>query len=87
MPEQWLTYQQAGELLGMSSEAARQRARRLGWRHQPGNDGRTLILVPDQPDVPPRVRPGAQTPVQTGVQTPGQAAEAAEVTVLRDLVI
>jgi hypothetical protein len=43
----WLTYAQAGERFGMSPEAARQRARRMRWRTQPGNDGPTLVLVPD----------------------------------------
>src|SRR4051794_22797972 len=71
MPERWLTYQQMGELFGMSPEAARQRARRLGWRTQPGNDGRTLVLVPPETDVQPRSRPAVQTPDQT----PGQPVE------------
>ncbi len=61
MAEQWLTYQQAGALLGMTAEAARQRARRLKWRTQPGNDGKALVLVPpDQSGVRPRVRPAVQ---------------------------
>ena len=66
--EQWLTYQQAAEILGMSSEAVRQRARRLRWRTQRGNDGKALILVPSD-EVPrlsgrPAVQPAVQTPVQ-----------------------
>jgi hypothetical protein len=71
MAERWLTYQQAGEALGMSAEAVRQRARRLGWRTQPGNEGRTLVLLPDGTAVRPRVRPTVQTPEQAG-QTAGQ---------------
>jgi hypothetical protein len=63
MAERWLTYQQAGDALGMTAEAARQRARRLGWRTQPGNEGRTLVLVPDGVEVRPR-RPAVQPPVQ-----------------------
>ena len=35
----WLTYAQAAERLGLSPEAVRHRARRSGWRTQPGNDG------------------------------------------------
>jgi hypothetical protein len=42
MPETWLTYAQAGEHFDMSAEAARLRARRLGWRTRPSNNGRTL---------------------------------------------
>jgi hypothetical protein len=75
MAEQWRTYQQAGDLLGMSSEAARQRARRLKWRTQRGNDGRTLVLVPEVPGVRPRIPPAVQTPGQTPVQPPGQTGD------------
>ena len=79
MAERWLTYQQAGDALGMSAEAARQRARRLGWRTQPGNEGRALVLVPDGMEVRPR-RPPVQPPGQPPVQT----AEAAELVELRE---
>jgi hypothetical protein len=72
MAERWLTYQQAGEVLGMSPEAARQRARRLKWRTQPGNDGRTLVLLPEALDIRPRVRPPGRTAGQPPVQTPEQ---------------
>jgi hypothetical protein len=75
MAEQWLTYQQAGDLLGMSAEAARQRARRLKWRTQRGNDGRALVLVPEVPGVRPRIPPAVQTPGQTPVQPPGQTGD------------
>ena len=68
MAETWLTYAQAGERFSTSAEAVRLRARRLGWRTQPGNDGRTLVAVPDDVDVQPRPRP----PVQSGVQSVGQ---------------
>ena len=52
MADRWMTYQQAGNLLGLSAEAARKRAGRQRWRTQPGNDGRTLVLVPEKPDEP-----------------------------------
>jgi len=73
MAERWLTYQQAGELLGMTAEAARHRARRMKWRTQPGNEGRALVLVPDdaeaaKPPVRPPVRTAVQTPVRTAMQ-------------------
>ena len=72
--EQWVTYQQGGEMFGMSAEAFRQRARRERWRTQPANDGKTLVLLPDDAAVRPRVR----TPVQEGPKpgpTPAQTAE------------
>jgi hypothetical protein len=49
----WLTYAQAGERLGMSAEAVRHRARRSGWRTMPGNDGRTLVMVPAEIEAQP----------------------------------
>jgi hypothetical protein len=84
--EQWLTYHQAGELLGMTSEAARQRARRLRWRSQKGNDGKALVLVPEDHAVRPRVRPTVQAggrrrafvqDVQTADQHPDLVGELA----------
>ena len=53
MPDEWLTYAQIGERFGLKAEAARTRVRRLGWRTMPGNDGRTLALVPDDADLRP----------------------------------
>jgi hypothetical protein len=67
MPD-WLTYAQASERFSVSAEAVRLRARRLGWRTQPGNDGRTLVLVPDDADVQPRPRPAEQPPGHDAVQ-------------------
>jgi hypothetical protein len=72
--EKWVTYQQGGEMFGMSAEAFRQRARRERWRTQPANDGKTLVLLPGDAAVRPRVR----TPVQEGSkpgQTPAQTTE------------
>ena len=63
MPD-WLTYAQIGARFGMSAEAARLRARRFGWRMQPGNDGRTLVLVPD--DAAVQLRPPVRPPGRTG---------------------
>src|SRR6202012_946903 len=56
MPEEWLTYREIGARLGLNVEAVRTRVRRAGWRTQPGNDGRTRVLVPDRAVVGP-VRP------------------------------
>jgi hypothetical protein len=57
---EWLTYAQIGERFGLKAEAARTRVRRLGWRTQPGNDGRTLALMPEDADL----RPGGAHAVQ-----------------------
>ena len=40
-----LTYIQLGERIGISTEAARQKAIRSRWRRIPGNDGKTLVEV------------------------------------------
>jgi hypothetical protein len=63
----WLTYAQAGERLGMSAEAIRSRARRAGWRTMPGNDGKALVLIPDDATIEPRLagRPGERPAEQT----------------------
>ena len=78
MAERWLTYQQASEVLGMTAEAVRHRSRRLGWRTQPGNDSRTLVLLPDDAPVRPPVRPAVHTPVHTPVQS-GDVNDLAEI--------
>ncbi len=75
MADRWLTYQQAGEALGLSAEAVRQRALRLRWRRQRGNDGRALIMVPEDASEHIRPRTPVQKAVQTAVQTPGQTAD------------
>lgn len=53
---QWLTYAALAEKLGVSAEAARQKAVRGRWRRQRGNDGRTLVLV--EPAVLKRLKAG-----------------------------
>jgi hypothetical protein len=62
----WLTYAAAASALGMTPESVRQRARREGWRKQPGNDGRALILVPADT--------GRTPPGDTAGDTPGDTA-------------
>jgi chromosome segregation ATPase len=54
MSDTWLTYTQAGERFGLTPNAMRMRAKRLGWRTQPDNHGRTLILVPADAEIEPR---------------------------------
>ena len=43
----WLTYSELGVLLGVSTEAARRRTMRAQWARQPGNNERTLVLLPE----------------------------------------
>lgn len=76
MPDRWMTYEQAGELFALSSEAIRKRSRRLGWRTQAGNEGRTLILVPDRAELRPPGRQAGHPPgPPAGDQPDGPAAE------------
>jgi flagellar biosynthesis/type III secretory pathway protein FliH len=66
----WLTYQQAGELLGISAEAARQRAHRQDWpRRRDGNrpNDPMRVQVPDD-----ELLRTDSKPAQTTVQTPEQ---------------
>jgi hypothetical protein len=66
----WLTFAQAGTELGLSAEATRSRARRAGWRTMPGNDGRTLVMLPEDLAVEPRPagRPAGR-PIDDPVET------------------
>ena len=45
MVESWLTYADLAKALGITPEAARQKAIRGRWRRQRGNDGKALVLV------------------------------------------
>ncbi len=45
MAEEWLTYAELGERLGITSAAARHRISRMNLRRQIGNDGRARVLV------------------------------------------
>jgi hypothetical protein len=57
MAEEWFTYSELGERLGVSAEAARQKAIRNHWPRRTANDGRAQVRV-DVEDVkastPPR---------------------------------
>jgi hypothetical protein len=44
---EWFTYRQAAELLSVSTEAVRQRAKRGQWQKTLGNDKRTRIRPPE----------------------------------------
>lgn len=71
-PIEWLTYAQAAERLGLSPEAVRHRARRAGWRTMPGNDGRTLVLIPDDEVADIRPRAPVHTPDRTADHSPAR---------------
>jgi hypothetical protein len=45
MAESWLTYADLAKALGITPEAARQKAIRGRWRRQRGNEGKALVLV------------------------------------------
>jgi hypothetical protein len=63
--DRWLTYAEAGELLGISTQAARMLAKRRGWaRRTPNAYGdRAQVLVPVETIVQPR---SASLGVRTG---------------------
>jgi DNA-directed RNA polymerase specialized sigma24 family protein len=49
MEPEWLSYQEVADRLGITPEAARSRAKRLGWRRQLSNVGRAMVLVALEP--------------------------------------
>jgi hypothetical protein len=74
---QWLTYRDLAERLGISVEAAQQKARRGRWQRRDNNDGRRLVLVPyetlDTPTIPGTKPPhdnGYDSLYDTGHDTP-----------------
>jgi hypothetical protein len=60
--EHWITYAEAGELLGISTQAARMLAKRRGWpRRTPNAYGdRALVLLPSDVVVQPRTALSAE---------------------------
>lgn len=56
MAEEWLTYLELGERLGITASAARMHARRRGWQRRAPNaiGGQARVLVPASADVHPR---------------------------------
>lgn len=42
----WMTYEEAGRVLGIDSDSVARRARRSKWPRQPGNDGKTRVAIP-----------------------------------------
>ena len=60
MAETWLKYSDLANALGITPEAARQKAIRGRWRRQRGNDGKALVLVDLEAELAshvPRKRP------------------------------
>jgi hypothetical protein len=57
---EWFTYRQAAELLSVSTEAVRQRAKRGRWQKTLGNDKRARIRPPDGWNDGPRINGRAQ---------------------------
>jgi hypothetical protein len=54
--DRWLTYAEAGQLLGITPAAARMHAKRRGWPHRTPNmyGDRARVLVPPDASVQPR---------------------------------
>jgi DNA-directed RNA polymerase specialized sigma24 family protein len=46
MSEEWFTYEEAAERLGVSAESIRQRAIRGRWHRTLGNDGKARVRLP-----------------------------------------
>ena len=44
----WLTYEDMGTALGITTESAKRLAMRHKWPRQPGNDGRARVAVPEE---------------------------------------
>jgi hypothetical protein len=51
---EWLTYPEVGERLGISTEAARQRALRRHWPRRMDNRGHALVTIPEGITIRPR---------------------------------
>jgi hypothetical protein len=49
MEDQWFTYSEAAEKLGVSRQAVRQKAIRGHWGRTRGNDGQARVQIPEQP--------------------------------------
>lgn len=72
--DEWLTYKEAGDRLGVSAEAARQRAIRGRWQRRMTNEGVAVIRLPE--DVNTRTntrRTPKQTPVEQVNEHPNEA--------------
>jgi hypothetical protein len=72
MADDWLTYEQAAERLGVSPEAIRQKAIRGRWQRTKGNDGKARVRLPDGQAA--GVRTPSRHPNKRPVRTPSERA-------------
>src|SRR3954469_19688878 len=74
----WLTYVELGGRLGITPDAARQKAIRGRYRKQKGNDGKARVLVePEVLEIAVQTRPPADhADVQMDAEAPVQTPEA-----------
>jgi hypothetical protein len=70
MDDDWLSYREAAERLGVTPENVRHRAIRGRWPRMRGNDGRARIQIPDPG--PNSVRTPSDRPNKTAVRTPSE---------------
>lgn len=93
--EEWLTYTQTAERLGISAEAVRQIAIRRRWPRRKPNDtpnGQVQVLVPNDVETRPRTGVGhphkrpADTRSQTSDEHPSDARSPDAVNALREAV-
>ena len=67
----WQTYVEAATTLGLTVEGIRQRARREHWRKMLGNDGKALVMLPEDAERAPAGKPDGDV---DGNQATGRAA-------------
>jgi hypothetical protein len=85
MADDWLTYREAAERLGVSVEGVRQRAIRGRWQRTISNDKRALVCLPD--GILDAVRSPSDRPNKPGVRSPSeQGSNAQTIRALQDLV-
>jgi hypothetical protein len=70
MGDEWLSYREAAERLGVTPENVRHRAIRGRWPRMRGNDGRAKIQIPDPGPNP--VRTPSERPNKPSVRTPSE---------------
>jgi hypothetical protein len=89
MAETWLKYSDLALALGITPEAARQKAIRGRWRRQRGNDGKALVLVDlevERASHAPRKRPDEHLAVRPDERRTIEALESHITTLKGDIV-
>jgi hypothetical protein len=74
MADDWLTYEQAAERLGVTPEAVRQKAIRGRWQRSRGNDGKARVRLPEGST--DAVRTPSKRPNANPVRTPSERVSA-----------